>query len=66
MEGKRDGGGQASALTVKAKYDSHPFAGGQPPMTICFGSKGEARAHREKLSKAKPRDLKGVVCRGLP
>ena len=59
----------ASALTVEAKYDSHPFAGGQPPMTILLfvsGSKGEARAHREKLSKAKPRDLKGVVCRGLP
>jgi hypothetical protein len=28
--------------------------------------KGEARAYRGKLSKAKPRDLKGVVCRGLP
>ena len=24
----------ASALTVEAKYDSHPFAGGQPPVTI--------------------------------
>ena len=28
--------------------------------------KGEARAYRGKLSKAKPRDSKGVVCRGLP
>src|SRR6266704_6802302 len=34
--------------------------------TATNGYKGEARAYREKLSKAKPRDIKGVVCRGLP
>src|SRR6266566_6947060 len=34
--------------------------------TATNGYKGEARAYREKLSKAKPRDSKGVVCRGLP
>ena len=57
----------ASALTVEAKYHSHPFAGGQRPWPFCWGSEGEAPVRmREKLSKVKPRDIKGVVCRGLP
>ena len=56
----------ASALTVEAKYHSHPFAGGRRPWPFCWGSEREARAYRGKLSKAKPRDSKGVVCRGLP
>ncbi len=43
------------------------FAGGQSPNDhFVRWFKREARAMREKLSKAKPRDIKGVVCRGLP
>jgi len=42
-----------SALTVEAKY------------TLTLRGWAAVRM-REKLSKAKPRDIKGVVCRGLP
>ena len=53
-----------SPNSVEAQFCSR---GGQPPMTILLGVLREKPVRiTEKLSKAKPRDIKGVVCRGLP
>jgi hypothetical protein len=54
----------ASALTLEATLIPRGWVAAHGHFV--GGSKGEARAHERKLSKAKPRDTKGVVCRGLP
>ena len=54
-------------LDSRSQVPLSPFAGGQPPKIILSGVLMEKPVRRrEKLSKAKPRDSKGVVCRGLP
>ena len=53
-------------MIVEANYRSHPLRVGSRPCILLGVLREKPVRIGEKLSKAKPHDIKGVVCRGYP